>query len=142
MMGLVRQAGHELTADADSADILVVNTCAFIDEAKQESIDAILEMAGKKTAAGGAAKRLVVTGCLGERYRDELKKEIPEIDAVLGTGEVEDILTAIGNGGSTPRGSVVAAGAGALPLTVPRKKTGSEAWRRDVPATDLPSQLY
>src|SRR5688500_19732794 len=87
MMGLVRQAGHELTADADDADILVVNTCAFIDEAKQESIDAILEMAGKKTAAGGRAQRLVVTGCLGERYRDELKKEIPEIDAVLGRSE-------------------------------------------------------
>ena len=94
-MGLVREAGHELTADADSADIIVVNTCAFIDEAKQESIDAILEMAGKKTAAGGAAKRLVVTGCLGERYRDELKKEIPEIDAVLGTGDVPEIVAAI-----------------------------------------------
>src|SRR5690606_5837034 len=71
------------------------NTCAFIDEAKQESIDAILEMAGKKTAAGGRARRLVVTGCLGERYRDELKKEIPEIDAVLGTGDVPEIVAAI-----------------------------------------------
>ena len=94
-MGLVREAGHELTPDADAADILVVNTCAFIDEAKQESIDAILEMAGKKTGAGGRARRLVVTGCLGERYRDELKKEIPEIDAVLGTGDVPEIVAAI-----------------------------------------------
>lgn len=94
-MGLVREAGHELTSDADAAEILVVNTCAFIDEAKQESIDAILEMAGKKTAAGGRARRLVVTGCLGERYRDELKKEIPEIDAVLGTGDVPEIVAAI-----------------------------------------------
>ena len=121
-MGLVRQAGHELTADADSADILVVNTCAFIDEAKQESIDAILEMAGKKTAAGGAAKRLVVTGCLGERYRDELKKEIPEIDAVLGTGDVPEIVAAI----SGVRAS------GASPLTFYKPSTklnGSGAQR-------------
>ena len=94
-MGLVREAGHELTANAEDADILVVNTCAFIDEAKQESIDAILEMAQLKTSNDGRAKRLVVTGCLGERYRDELKKEIPEIDAVLGTGDVPEIVAAI-----------------------------------------------
>ena len=92
MMGLVREAGHELTSNAEEADVLVVNTCAFIDEAKQESIDAILEMAQLKN---GTAKRLVVTGCLGERYRDELKKEIPEIDAVLGTGDVPEIVAAI-----------------------------------------------
>jgi ribosomal protein S12 methylthiotransferase len=94
MMGLVREAGHELTADAADADVLVVNTCAFIDEAKQESIDAILEMAQLK-GANGKAKRLVVTGCLGERYREELKKEIPEIDSVLGTGDVPEIVAAI-----------------------------------------------
>jgi ribosomal protein S12 methylthiotransferase len=95
MLGLAREAGHELTSDAKDADVLVVNTCAFIDKAKQESIDAILEMAAHKTS--GNCSRLVVTGCLGERYRDELKKEIPEIDAVLGTGEVESILSAIGD---------------------------------------------
>ena len=94
MLGIARDAGHELTADATNADVLVVNTCAFIDKAKQESIDAILEMAQHKTA--GKCTRLVVTGCLAERYRDELKKEIPEIDAVLGTGEVDKILGAIG----------------------------------------------
>ena len=104
-MGLVRDAGHELTANADEADILVVNTCAFIDEAKQESIDAILEMAQKKEH--GRVKRLVVTGCLGERYRDELKKEIPEIDAVLGTGDVPEIVAAISG----------AKASGAAPLT-------------------------
>src|SRR5437867_7643032 len=77
MLGLAQQAGHELTNDAASADVLVVNTCAFIDSAKQESIDTILEMARYKT--DGACRRLVVTGCLAERHRDELKKQIPEI---------------------------------------------------------------
>ena len=94
MLGIARDAGHELTSDAADADVLVVNTCAFIDKAKQESIDAILEMAQHKK--DGNCSRLVVTGCLAERYRDELKKEIPEIDAVLGTGEVPDILDAMG----------------------------------------------
>jgi ribosomal protein S12 methylthiotransferase len=93
MLGLAEQAGHEITSDASSADVLVVNTCAFIDSAKRESIDAILEMAGQKVS--GACKTLIVTGCLGERYREELKKEIPEIDVVLGTGEVPEIVTAL-----------------------------------------------
>jgi ribosomal protein S12 methylthiotransferase len=94
MLGLAQQAGHELTNDAAAADVLVVNTCAFIDSAKQESVDAILEMAEHKKT--GACRRLVVTGCLAERYREELKVEIPEIDAVLGTGEVPEIVNAIG----------------------------------------------
>ena len=93
MLGLAEQAGHEITTDSSSADVLVVNTCAFIDAAKQESVDAILEMAQRKR--DGRCTRLVVTGCLAERYRDELKKEIPEIDAVLGTGEVPEIVAAI-----------------------------------------------
>jgi ribosomal protein S12 methylthiotransferase len=100
MLGLAEQAGHEITADASSADVLVVNTCAFIDRAKQESIDTILEMARHKQE--GRCTRLVVTGCLAERYRDELTKEIPEIDAVLGTGEVPDIVTALEAGGRRP----------------------------------------
>jgi ribosomal protein S12 methylthiotransferase len=99
MLGLAQQAGHELTPDAASADVLVVNTCAFIDSAKQESIDTILEMAQYKK--GGSCRRLVVTGCLAERYRDELKQQIPEIDAVLGTGQVPEIVGAI-NGGAAP----------------------------------------
>src|SRR5256885_12788800 len=94
MLGLAQKAGHELTRDPGAADVLVVNTCAFIDSAKQESIDTILEMAQHKKE--GACQRLIVTGCMAERYRDELRKEIPEIDAVLGTGEVPDIVKAIG----------------------------------------------
>jgi ribosomal protein S12 methylthiotransferase len=93
MLGLAQEAGHEITSAAENADVLIVNTCAFIDRAKQESIDAILEMAQQKRQ--GSCSRLVVTGCLAERYRDELKKEIPEIDAVLGTGEVPEIVNAI-----------------------------------------------
>jgi ribosomal protein S12 methylthiotransferase len=93
MMGLSQQGGHTLTPNPAEADVLVVNTCAFIDSAKEESVNTILELAGfKKT---GMCKRLVVTGCLGERYRDELKAQIPEIDAVLGTGDVPDIVGAI-----------------------------------------------
>jgi ribosomal protein S12 methylthiotransferase len=99
MLGLAQQAGHQLTRDAADADVLVVNTCAFIDKAKQESIDAILEMAEHKKT--GACRRLVVTGCMAERYRDELKAQIPEIDAVLGTGEVPQIVSAIGDGASS-----------------------------------------
>jgi ribosomal protein S12 methylthiotransferase len=103
MLGIAQQAGHEITPAAENADVLVVNTCAFIDNAKQESIDAILEMAARKR--DGHCTRLVVTGCLAERYRDELKREIPEIDALLGTGEVPEILRAIEDrgGGCGPR---------------------------------------
>ena len=100
MLGLAQQAGHELTRDPAGAEVPVVNTCAFIDKAKQESVDAILEMAEfKKT---GACKTLVVAGCLAERYRDELKAQIPEIDAILGTGDVPAIVEALG-GPAAPR---------------------------------------
>ena len=101
MLGLAEPAGHELTQDASAADVLVVNTCAFIDSAKKESIDAILEMAQHKK--DGACTRLVVTGCMAERYRDELKREIPEIDAVLGTGEVPQIVGAISGAAAETR---------------------------------------
>ncbi|HEY1308409.1 MAG TPA: 30S ribosomal protein S12 methylthiotransferase RimO [Vicinamibacterales bacterium] len=96
MLGLAQQEGHQLTRDAADAEVLVVNTCAFIDKAKQESIDTILEMAEHKKS--GACKRLIVTGCMAERYRDELRAQIPEIDAVLGTSEVPGIADAIGTG--------------------------------------------
>ena len=114
MLGLAQQAGHELTRDATEADVLIVNTCAFIDSAKQESINTILEMAGHKK--DGACQRLIVTGCLAERYREELKAEMPEIDAVLGTGEVPDIVRAI-SGTTTPHVSPLTffTGAGAPP---------------------------
>ncbi len=94
MLGLAQKDGHRLTRDAADADVLVVNTCAFIDKAKQESIDTILEMAEHKKT--GACQRLIVTGCMAERYREELKNQIPEIDAILGTGEVPEIVKAIG----------------------------------------------
>ena len=107
MLGLAREAGHQITPDSSEADVLVVNTCAFIDSAKEESIDAILEMAARKR--NGRCLRLVVTGCLAERYRDDLRREIPEIDAVLGTGEVPKILEALEDRGSqlVARGSSV-----------------------------------
>ena len=100
MLGLAQNDGHRLTRDAAEADVLIVNTCAFIDKAKQESIDTILEMAEHKKT--GACRRLIVTGCMAERYRDELRAQIPEIDAILGTGEVPEIVRAIGGsqGGS------------------------------------------
>ncbi len=115
MLGLATQAGHELTQDAGDADVLVVNTCAFIDSAKQESIDAILEMAQHKK--GGSCRRLIVTGCMAERYRDELKKEIPEIDAVLGTGEVPAIVGAIT--GEAPAGATPLAFFKGAPTSLP-----------------------
>jgi len=99
MLGLAQEHGHQLTGDAADADVLIVNTCAFIDKAKQESIDTILEMAEHKKT--GACRRLVVTGCLAERYRNELREQIPEIDALLGTGEVPDIVGALGTGDSS-----------------------------------------
>jgi ribosomal protein S12 methylthiotransferase len=94
MMGLLDRAGARLTSHPEEADILVVNTCSFIDTAKQESIDTILEMARHK--ASGRARKLIVAGCLVERYRDEIRKSIPEVDAVVGTGELESILEAAG----------------------------------------------
>ena len=147
MLGMARDAGHEITTDPAGADVLVVNTCAFIDSAKQESIDAILEMAARKN--DGTCSRLVVTGCLAERYREELKKEIPEIDAVLGTGEVPQILHAIGfadrrpqvagpsPSGDGPRG-------GPLPLqffSKPPTSAPRPATRGPRPAT-VPDYLY
>jgi ribosomal protein S12 methylthiotransferase len=93
MLGLAERAGHTLTSDAADADVLVVNTCAFIESARQESVSTILEMASHKT--GGRCRRLVVVGCMAERYREELRKEIPEIDVVLGTNQVPGIVSAL-----------------------------------------------
>jgi len=94
MMGLLSQGGAAITPRAEDADIIVVNTCSFIDTAKQESVDAILEMAQHKIA--GRAQKLIVAGCLVERYRNEIQKNIPEVDAVVGTGELPQILAAAG----------------------------------------------
>ncbi|MDA1184316.1 MAG: 30S ribosomal protein S12 methylthiotransferase RimO [Acidobacteria bacterium] len=100
MLGLAQQAGHELTRDAADAEVLVVNTCAFIDKAKQESVDAILEMAELKKS--GRCRTLVVAGCMAERYRAELQEQIPEIDAIIGTGQVPEIVSVLG--GAAPGG--------------------------------------
>src|SRR5438876_2023874 len=94
MMGMLVEAGAELISLAEDADRIVVNTCSFIDIAQQESVDTILEMARHKTV--GRARKLVVAGCLVERFRDEIRKNIPEVDAVVGTGELENILAAAG----------------------------------------------
>jgi len=92
MMGQLSEAGYEITNDAEDADTVVVNTCGFIESAKQESIDAILEATALK--AEGKAKRVVVAGCLVERYREDLMKELPEVDAFIGTSQVSEILKA------------------------------------------------
>ncbi len=125
MLGLARDAGHEITAKADEAETIVVNTCAFIDRAKEESVDAILEMAQLKR--DGRCRTLVVTGCLAERYRDDLRNEIPEIDVVLGTGEVPDIVGALqGRGQST----------GVAPLTLYRSPEALDGGGRAPAAAD------
>ena len=92
MMGQLAEAGYQITNNADEADTVVVNTCGFIESAKQESIDAILEATSLKS--GGKATRVIVAGCLVERYRDDLIKELPEVDAFIGTSQVGDILKA------------------------------------------------
>src|SRR5579864_6719268 len=94
MMGMLAQAGAELIPRAEDADVIVVNTCSFIASAQQESVNTILEMARHKT--DGRAQKLVVAGCLVERFRDDIRKNIPEVDAVVGTGELEKILAAAG----------------------------------------------
>ena len=102
MMGQLASQGCELTPDPRDAEVIVVNTCSFIDPAKKESVDTILEMAAYKKTGG--LKRLVVAGCLVERYRDEIRRNIPEVDAVVGTNELEEIVAAC-------QGAVVANGA-------------------------------
>lgn len=92
MLGILARHGYEITPRAGEADVIIVNTCAFIDPARRESIDTILEMAEYKRF--GAARRLVVAGCLAERYRNDILKEIPEVDFVIGTNELERVLEA------------------------------------------------
>ena len=92
-MGILARQGYQLTPRADDAEVLVVNTCSFIEPAQKESVDAILEMAEHKKF--GSAKKLIVAGCLVERYRDQILEQVPEVDAVVGTGEVERILEAV-----------------------------------------------
>ncbi len=140
MLGYAQQAGHEITPDARDADVIVVNTCAFIDTAREESVDAILEMAQLKR--DGRCRRLVVTGCLGERYRDQLRAEIPEVDVVLGTGDVPEIVGAL-----TGRAPARSPGA-AAPIALFRSRSDLVGPPSTVPSAErqapgaLPTYLY
>ena len=102
MMALCRDAGMELAAENDSADVAVINTCGFIDSAKSEAIDVILATAERKAA--GQVGKILVTGCLSQRYKEEILRELPEVDCILGTGSYGDIVPAIREvtGGGTP----------------------------------------
>jgi ribosomal protein S12 methylthiotransferase len=114
MMGLLAERGCEITPRAEDAEVLVVNTCSFIEPAREESVRAILEMADYKRA--GRARRLVVAGCLVERYREEILAQIPEVDAIVGTGEVERIVEAV----LAPAAGGESARAGTRPGGLPR----------------------
>ena len=93
MLGLLTGKGHEIVDSEEEAEVIVINTCCFIHDAKEESIENILEMAEYKKA--GTCKVLIVTGCMAQRYKEEIIEEIPEVDAVLGTTSYMDILKAI-----------------------------------------------
>jgi ribosomal protein S12 methylthiotransferase len=144
MMGLLARAGAELTRRAEDADVIVVNTCSFIESAQRESVNTILEMAAHKT--GGKAKKLVVAGCLVERYRDQIQKDIPEVDAVVGTGELEKILSAAGLTPPQP----ASAESNSPFVVLPSRPEGDaraaqgrfsrESW--DGSVSDLPNYLY
>ena len=103
MLHLLRASGYEITTDLAETEVLIVNTCAFIDSAKQEAIDTILEFAELKKE--GRLKKLLVTGCLSQRYRKEILKELPEVDGILGTGSYDEIVPAVAAAlrGETPQ---------------------------------------
>ena len=97
MMGLLSKEGYQFTDNEEEADVIIINTCCFIGDAKEESVNTILQMAEQKTEKGGKCRALVVCGCLAQRYSEEIKTEIPEVDAVIGTSAYEDIITAVNN---------------------------------------------
>ena len=140
MMGMLARAGAELTRRAEDADVIVVNTCSFIDSAQQESVNTILEMAGHKAA--GKAKKLVVAGCLVERFRDQIRKDIPEVDAVVGTGELVNILSATGIAAATPQTNpfVVLNSRAEGDARAAQGRFSRESW--DGAIADLPNYLY
>ena len=139
MMGMLSQAGADLVPQAEDADVIVVNTCSFIESAQQESVNAILEMARHKL---GRAKKLVVAGCLVERYRDEIRKNIPEVDAVVGTGELEKILAAVGIEASAPSDSPfrILTSRAEGDARAANGRFSRETW--DGAIADLPNYLY
>jgi len=141
MMGLLARSGAELTTHAEDADVIVVNTCSFIESAQQESVNTILEMATHKTS--GRVRKLVVAGCLVERFRDQIRKNIPEVDAVVGTGELENILAATGVA-PVPRPSdspfVVLPSRPEANARAAQGRFSRESW--DGAIADLPNYLY
>jgi len=140
MMGMLAQAGATLVSRAEEADVIVVNTCSFIASAQQESVNTILEMARHKT--GGRARKLVVAGCLVERFRNEIQQNIPEVDAVVGTGELEGIVAAAGIG-SAPAPNPLFNILQSRPEGDARAERGRfsrETW--DGAIADLPNYLY
>src|SRR5271156_1075016 len=155
MMGMLAQAGAELISRAEDADVIVVNTCSFIASAQQESVNTILEMARHKT--DGRVRKLVVAGCLVERFRDDIRKNIPEVDAVVGTGELEKILAAAGVAPAQVRSSpqsdspfVVLQSRPEGDARAAQGRFSREAWAREAGAGeswtgavgDLPNYLY
>lgn len=93
MLGLLKENGYEITDDEEDADVVIINTCCFINDAKQESIDTILQIA--ELRKNGSIQALVVMGCLAQRYKEEIQKEIPEVDVILGVGDVEEAIKAL-----------------------------------------------
>ena len=140
MMGMMARAGAQLINRAEDADVIVVNTCSFIESAQQESVNTILEMARHKS--DGRARKLVVAGCLVERFRDDIRKNIPEVDAVVGTGELENILSAAGIAAPPASNSLI--------QILPSRPEGDaraaqgrfsrESWNGAI--ADLPNYLY
>src|SRR5438309_5058045 len=125
MMGMLQTGGAQITARAEDADVIVVNTCSFIDSAKQESVNTILEMAQHKIT--GKAQKLIVAGCLVERYSTEIQKDIPEVDAVVGTGELDAILAAAGI-------HAVGSSTGDSPFVILNHSSNSQALKSGMPA--------
>jgi ribosomal protein S12 methylthiotransferase len=141
MMGLLTRAGAELSPRAEDADVIVVNTCSFIESAQQESVNTILEMAAHKVS--GRAKKLIVAGCLVERYRDEIRKRIPEVDAVVGTGELQSILAASGLEPTRPQSNSPLVVLSSRPEGDARAAQGRfSRGQWDGAIADLPNYLY
>ncbi len=128
MMGQLVARGHELTPRPEDADVIVVNTCSFIDPAKQESIDTILEMAEYKKT--GRAQKLIVAGCLVERYRGDIRKDMPEVDALIGTNELERIAAICE--GEQPAESL------AVPISITTSRRACCLLRATTPTSRLP----
>jgi ribosomal protein S12 methylthiotransferase len=139
MMGMLTQNGAELVPRAEDADVIVVNTCSFIESAQQESVNTILEMARHKSLA---AKKLIVAGCLVERFREEIRKNIPEVDAVVGTGELENIIAAAGVASRPPSDSPfrILESCAEGDARAANGRFSRESW--DGALSDLPNYLY